>query len=152
MTPWGEVLETALGALGGRSELDEAVFIAIELARLELLSAKDMFPRTGASLHGESKVLHPCKIGFTDRTAEIDRRNTLIVSRIACLGKLSHAPIGYTGPLSRHLLAYHSMISAVRSSLRDLAEVTLVTLLLNGDAHRGELPHGRKDYTELGLE
>ncbi|EON70012.1 hypothetical protein W97_09278 [Coniosporium apollinis CBS 100218] len=137
LTPWGEVLEAAISALGGRSELDEAVFIAIELARLELLGAKDMFPQNaGASLHAD----------------KVDRRNTLIVSRIACLGKLSHAPIGYTGPLSRHLLAYHSMITAVRSSLRDLAEVSLVTMLLNGDAHRGELPHGRKDYTDLGLE
>ncbi|KAJ9637908.1 hypothetical protein H2199_007403 [Coniosporium tulheliwenetii] len=153
LTPWGEVLEAAISGLGGRSELDEAVFIAVELARLELLSAKDMFPRNaGASLHADSKTTYPDRLGNADIPAEVDRRNTLIVSRIACLGKLSHAPIGYTGPLSRHLLAYHSMITAVRSSLRDLAEVSLVTMLLNGDAHRGELPHGRKDYTDLGLE
>jgi len=38
------------------------------------------------------------------------------------------------------------MITAVRNSLRDLAEVSLVTILLNGEADRDV------DLTELGLE
>jgi hypothetical protein len=39
------------------------------------------------------------------------------------------------------------MVSAVRSTLRDLAEVSLTTLLLNGDATR-DLPN----LSELGME
>ena len=38
------------------------------------------------------------------------------------------------------------MISAVRESLRDLVEMTLASMLLNGQAIRD-----RDDYTELGM-
>ena len=77
---------------------------------------------------------------------DIDKRNSLLVSRVASFGALQHGSIGFTGPLSRHLLGYNSMITAVRYSLRDLAEVSLVTILLNGEADRDV------DLTELGLE
>ena len=55
--------------------------------------------------------------------------------------------IGFTGPLSRQLLGYHSMIAAVRNSMRDLVEVCLTTLLLNGEADRA-----RTDWYDLGLD
>jgi len=71
----------------------------------------------------------------------------LLVSRVACLGKFQHKQIGFTGPLSRQLLGYHSMIAAVRNSMRDLVEVCLTTLLLNGEADRD-----RTDWYELGLD
>ncbi|EKG16520.1 DNA repair protein [Macrophomina phaseolina MS6] len=132
LTPWGEALHAAIAALGGRPELEEAVFIAMELARLNVLTSKDMFPSYG---------------GPPIRGSESDKKNNLLVSRVACLGKLRHKPIGFTGPLSRHLLGYHSVISSVRSCLRDLAEVSLTTLLLNGDAERD-----RSDYTDLGIK
>lgn len=41
------------------------------------------------------------------------------------------------------------MIEAVRSSLRDLAEASLASLLLNGDADRAQAD---AFLTELGLE
>ncbi|KAB2573175.1 DNA repair protein [Lasiodiplodia theobromae] len=132
LTPWGEALNAAITALNGRSELEESVFIAMELARLNILTSKNMFPSYG---------------GPPIRGSEADKRNNLLVSRVACLGRLRHKPIGFTGPLSRHLLGYHSVISSVRSSLRDLAEVSLTTLLLNGDAERD-----RSDYTDLGIK
>lgn len=132
LTGWGEALSASISALKGRPELEEAVFLAIELARLNLLNANTMFPSYG---------------GQPLRGSETDKRNTLLVSRVACLGKLRHRAIGFTGPLSRHLLGYHSIISAVSSSLRDLAEVSLTTLLLNGDAERD-----RSDYTDLGIK
>ena len=131
LTTWGKAMYATLSAIPS-PDLEEAAIIAIELARLGLLTAKNMFPLySGAPYRGSETV----------------KRNTLLVARVACLGKFRHQEIGYTGPLSRHLLGYHSMISAVRSSLRDLAEVCLTTLLLNGDADRK-----RNDYTELGLE
>lgn len=69
------------------------------------------------------------------------------MSRVACLGKLKHSPIGYTGPLNRHLLAFTSAVATVRSALRDLMEMSIATLFLNADAERE-----RDDLSELGLE
>jgi Temperature dependent protein affecting M2 dsRNA replication len=78
---------------------------------------------------------------------ETVNRNTLLIARVASLARFSHQEIGYTGPLSRHFLGYHSMATAVRESIRDLAEVCLVNLLFNGDAVRT-----REDYGDLGFE
>jgi hypothetical protein len=140
LTKWGKVLNTTLRALPNLPpektatlvELEEAAVVAVELARLGLLTSSNMFPMyTGAPYSDDETV----------------NRNTLLISRIACLGKFSHQEIGYTGPLSRHFLGYNSMATAVRESLRDLAEVCLVNLLFNGDAVRN-----RDDYGDLGFE
>lgn len=140
LTAWGKVLHSAIKALPGLPanrastiiELEEAVFVAVELARHGLLS---------------SKVMHPTYSGAPYRGEDEDKRCTLLVSRIATLGNLAHKEIGYTGPLSRNYLGYHSMTTAVRASLRDLLECCLTTLLLNGNADRK-----RDDWRELGLE
>lgn len=71
----------------------------------------------------------------------------MLVSRVACLGKLRHEPRGYSGPLSRHLLAYHSTTSEVHASLRDLVEMSLATLFLEGHADRN-----RADWMDLSLK
>jgi hypothetical protein len=133
LTLWGKVLNTIL-TNNPTYEFEEPAIIAVELARLGLLNAKDMF--TGYS-------------GAPHKGTDIDKRNTLLVSRIASLGKLKHQDIGYTGPLSRHLLGYNSMITAIRNSLRDLTEVCVTTLMLNGDATR-DVNH--RDWNSFGLE
>lgn len=69
---------------------------------------------------------------------------TNLVSRIACFGRLKHKAVGYSGPLDRQLLSYSFMITAVRSSLRDLVETILVTMCLNGEVDRD-----RNDWTDL---
>lgn len=71
----------------------------------------------------------------------------MLVSRVACIAKLQHKPIGYSGPLSRQLLCYRSLISEVRSALRNLIEVVMAGLLLSGDAERD-----RNDWPELGIK
>lgn len=71
----------------------------------------------------------------------------MLVSRVACIGKLRHKSIGYSGPLSRQLLAYRSLVCAVRAALRDLIEVVLAGLLLSGEADRD-----RKDWTEMSVK
>ncbi|KAI9831325.1 MAG: hypothetical protein M1819_005099 [Sarea resinae] len=132
LTSWGKALRAALAALNPADHLEEAVFVAIELLRLDILNANEMFPSySGAPMRG----------------SETDKRNCLLISRLACLGKLRHKSIGFAGPLSRHLLAYHTIVSAVRNSLRDLLDISLVTLLLNGDADRD-----RDDWIDLGLD
>lgn len=85
--------------------------------------------------------------GVPDAGPDATRRNALLVARVACLGTLRHGEIGYTGILSRNMLAYASVVDAVRQSLRDLSEVCLATMLLNGDALRD-----RPDISDLGLE
>lgn len=71
----------------------------------------------------------------------------MLISRVACIGKLQHKSIGYSGPLSRQMLCYRSLISEVRSTLRNLIEVVLAGMLLNGDVERE-----RKDWTEMSIK
>lgn len=132
LTNWGKALLAAISSLNPADQLEEPVFLAVELLRLNILNANSSLATySGAPLRG----------------SEEDKRNCLLVSRVACLGKLRHKPIGFTGPLSRNLLAFHSFIYVVRQSLRDLVEMVLANLLLNGDADRD-----RTDWTDLGLE
>ena len=77
---------------------------------------------------------------------DIDKRNCMLVSRLACLGKLRHEPSAWSGPLSRHLLAYQSVISNVHKSLRDLLEMILTAMLLEGSVDRG-----RNDWAEFSF-
>lgn len=70
----------------------------------------------------------------------------MLISRVACLGKLHHKPIGYSGPLSRQLFSYRGLISAVRTTFREQVEVILANLLLNGDVSRD-----RNDWTDIAL-
>ncbi|KAK4998773.1 hypothetical protein LTR66_002073 [Elasticomyces elasticus] len=135
LSQWGRCLSAALGHLDNAYELEEPVFLAMELLRLDMLNADYMFPTP--PYHGQPM-----------RGTETDRRNTLLVSRVAALGNLRHNSIGYTGPLSRHLAAYHSIIFAVRSALRDLAEMSLCTLLVRGDGSRKK---SNGEWIELGL-
>jgi hypothetical protein len=62
----------------------------------------------------------------------------MLVSRVAGLGELKHKPIGFTGPLSQHLLAYNSIINVVRLTLRDLVEVASTHMFLTGCCNRLE--------------
>ena len=71
----------------------------------------------------------------------------MLISRVACIAKLQHKAIGYSGPLSRQLLCYRGLISEVRSTLRNLIEVVLTSLLLSGDADRD-----RKDFSEMSIK
>ena len=70
----------------------------------------------------------------------------MLISRTASIGKLRHRPRGYTGPLSRHLLSYYSIISSLHGSLRDLLEMSLVTMFLGGHVNRE-----REDWMDLSL-
>ena len=47
-----------------------------------------------------------------------------------------HPAKGYSGPLSRQLLAYHSLITEVRLCLRDLLEMNLAVMFLEADVER----------------
>ncbi len=70
----------------------------------------------------------------------------MLVSRVACLGKIRHQQKAYSGGLSRHLLAYQSIISSVHATLRDLMEMILVSMFLEGLVDRE-----RDDWVEISL-
>lgn len=70
----------------------------------------------------------------------------MLISRTASLAKLHHQPKGYSGPLSRHLLSYNSIVSSLQSSLRDLVEMSLATMFLEGHVNRE-----RSDWMDLSL-
>lgn len=124
-------MEQALSLLEPGSDLQEPVIIGIEMLRLGILGPKDWFSHiSGGPMRG------------TDE----DKAFNLLISRVACIGKLRHKDIGYSGPLSRQLLSFRSLISAVRSTLRDMIEVILVGLLLSGEAERD-----LQNWTELSV-
>lgn len=123
-----------MDAVASPSEAEEAIFMAFELHRLDALNTTQMFPAA-------------TYLGAPMRGSETDKAYTLLLSRIACLGSFRHDEIGFTGPLSRHLLAYHQMAAAVRGALRDLVEVHALNMLLSGAVSRDlKLP----EYTDLG--
>lgn len=129
---WGKALNIALqkatdnGCIttpSMQTEVEEAIFMALELVRLGCLNAKNTFqspPYSGQPMRG----------------TDADKQYVLLFSRIACLASFHHASIGYTGPLSRHLLAYHQMTAAVRGALRDLVEMHACNMFLSGAAER----------------
>ncbi|KAK3213851.1 hypothetical protein GRF29_28g1203786 [Pseudopithomyces chartarum] len=121
LTAWGKVLKSTITALKGKSELEEAALVAIELIRLGVLNWDlSMFPYNGAPMRGQEK----------------DKQFNLLVSRVAGLANLQHKAIGFTGPLSQHLLGYGSIINLVRQTLRDLVEVAATHMFMGAFAKR----------------
>jgi len=123
LSPLGKCLQTAF-ARHNQQDLEEPTLLAFEMLRLNRLNSNNMFPYNGSPQRG----------------SETDKRNTLLVSRVACFAGLRHKSIGFTGPLSRHLLAYTSMVSAVRGSLRNVVEMSLFGLLANYHVDRDMAP------------
>ncbi|KAK6363233.1 hypothetical protein TWF730_000676 [Orbilia blumenaviensis] len=128
LTPWGKVLSTALGTLDPNDELEEACYLGIELLKAKMLRA-------------DVNTLNQ----YSGRDS--DRRYCSLISRVASLGKLRHNSIGYTGPLSRTLLTYNSIIRLMSKNLENLMQMVLTSLLMNGDADRND----RTDWKQIGL-
>lgn len=143
LSAWGKAFKAALDRASSTglmargvtdTEIEEAVLLALEMIRLDSLSSEQMFsapPYNGAPMRG----------------SEEDRAHALLVTRIACLGAFHHKAIGYTGPLSRHLLAYHQMAAAVRGTLRDLLEMHACKMLLSGAIDRNL---SKSEYGDIG--
>ncbi|KAB8296693.1 hypothetical protein EYC80_002114 [Monilinia laxa] len=128
LTNWGKALATTLKAIQPISEkyqdvhlIEEAAFLAFELIRFQNLHTRDR---------------HPELIGGPLRGQEEDKANCILISRAACLLKIRHSPIGYTGPLSKNFLSYHSIIKAIRETDRDLIEAIVASMLLSGQVVR----------------
>jgi hypothetical protein len=150
LTKWGKALTTTmkkLTALGVECTLavEDAAFLAFELLRLQQLNVR----------HPHSEW-----IGAPQRGSADDQSYCLLIARCACLIKLRHEQMGYTGPLSKNLLAWHSIVSAVREAGRDLVEAITASMFMNAQADRRKArdfgsPQVRKrvngDWIKLGF-
>jgi hypothetical protein len=137
LTNWGKALATTLKAISSDVKsykdihhLQEAAFLAFELLQFDQLNSRNR---------------HTELIGGPLRGDEKDKESCILIGRTACLLKLRHENVGYTGPLSKNLLAFHSIIKAVRETDRDLVEAIAASLFLNNHASRK-----RDDYGKIG--
>lgn len=129
LTKWGTALAAAMEALkptvDSNADVDinlyEQLLVAFELIRFDVLNAKN-----------KHEELQGLPINGTDQ----DRTSLLLISRCATLLKLRHQAIGYTGPLSKNLLHFRSLVSEVRSADRDLTEAILAFTFLRGQSNR----------------
>ncbi|KAL2075288.1 hypothetical protein VTL71DRAFT_231 [Oculimacula yallundae] len=128
LTAWGKALATTMKAIGPSVKtykdihhLEEAAFLAFELLRFDNLNSRNR---------------HSELIGAPLRGSDDDKANCILIGRTACLLKLRHQNLGYTGPLSKNFLSFHSIIKEVRDTDRDLLEGVLASLLLNGQGKR----------------
>lgn len=57
LTTWGKVLEQALSTVEPNDELEEAIFIAIEMLRFDLLNTKGWFSHvSGGPMRGSGRL------------------------------------------------------------------------------------------------
>lgn len=136
LTSWGKALAKSLNAVQPAVQaykdihhVEEAVFLAYELIRFDNLNSRNR---------------HTELIGGPLRGTDEDKACCILIGRAACLLKLRHKAIGYTGPLSKNFLSFYSIIKAVRESDRDLLEAVTASMFLSGQASRDQ------DFIKLG--
>lgn len=128
LTTWGLMLEAALSTLDGGSRKEEQGLLAIELLRMGVFNTQAV---TGTTVNPSDKSYE-------------HKSYTNLLTKIACLGRLKHEPVGYVGPLDRSLLTFAWEITHLRQALRDLVEAIMTSMFLNGDVSRE-----RDDWQEL---
>jgi len=140
LNAWGKALAKTMKVLGPTVKkygdihhLEEATFLAFELLRFDNLN---------------SRKRHSELIGGPLRGSDEDKANCILIGRAACLLKLRHLNIGYTGPLSKNFLSFHSIIKAVREIDRDLLEAVTASMFLSNQASRER--SDKPFYQDLG--
>ncbi|POS87560.1 hypothetical protein EPUL_000916 [Erysiphe pulchra] len=138
LTGWGRALAVTLKNIqptikkyDDTHQIEEAAFLAFEMIRFGILNSRNR---------------HPELIGGALRGSEEDKANCMLIGRTACLLKLRHQNLGYTGPLSKNYLAFNSLIKAVQEADRDILEATIVSMFLSNQISRDE----RHDFGDLG--
>ncbi|KAI1853640.1 hypothetical protein JX266_001624 [Neoarthrinium moseri] len=135
LTAWGEALAASLDAIAPMVKehpndgLAEAVLLAFELIRFNLLNARNQ---------------HPELNGLPMNGSDDDKASLLLISRCAILLKLHHEANGYTGPLSKNFLHYRSLSSSIREVNRDLIEAIVASMLLHAESKKE-----REDYLDI---
>ncbi|OAA67029.1 xpg i-region protein [Niveomyces insectorum RCEF 264] len=137
LTVWGEALAKTFAALEPVARrhpdgpaLNAAALLAFELLRLGLLNSRNQ--------HAELQ-------GFPANGTDDDKNCVVLISRVAALLQLRQNTTGYTGPLSKNVLAFHSLAKTVGEANRALIEAVLAHTFMNGQAKRQ-----RSDLWEIG--
>ncbi len=127
-TAWGLALSRTFASLEPTVEkhkevpgLYDAALLGLELIRFDLLHDRNRHEElNGLPLNG----------------SEEDKHSLLLISRCATLLNMRHQANGYTGPLSKNLLNFHSLVSAAREADRDLIEAVIAAMFMHGQAKR----------------
>lgn len=142
LTPWGAALAKTLSVLEPQAAkapdapaLFRAALHAYELIRLGLLT-------TGHN-HAELQ-------GWPVNGSEEDKNCVILISRVATLLQLRQDNTGYTGPLSKNLLAFHSMTIAVGTANRNVIESLLAYMFMSGQAKRSKLDGWKISHRYVG--
>lgn len=142
LTPWGKVIAKALDSLETDAKskefanpLSESLLLALLLVRDGFLTASPLEPGYPV---GSNEVKVPDAIAS----------HILLLGRLASYVSLSHKPTGFSGPLSRTILAFGSIIARQYSAYRQLIEATVVSLLATGESERISLKLTNKELLE----
>jgi hypothetical protein len=145
LSAWGKALRTSLerasndnllGTTNPANEGEEAILVAFELLRLDVLNNRAIFP-------------NPPYSESISKGGDSVRANINLISRVASLASFRSEAVGYTGPLSRMSLGFHQMAATVRHSLRDLIEMHACYLMTSGSVVR---VRDYVEYTNLGAQ
>jgi hypothetical protein len=154
LTNWGRALALTLKTLkpviekyGNAQHVEESALLAYELLQFKCLHSRN--PQTKL-------------IGGPLRGTEEQKASCMLISRTACLLKVRHQQIGYTGPLSQNFLSFYSIIKEIREADRDLLEALAVSMLLGGEVDKvakeiplrelgGKLPLGTDINVSMGI-
>ncbi|CAK7267060.1 hypothetical protein SEPCBS57363_002408 [Sporothrix epigloea] len=112
------------------AKLYPAALLAFDLIRLDLLNPRNQH----AELQGQP----------VNGSAE-DRDAVVLISRTATLLQLRQDTSGYTGPLSKSLLAFHTLTTTVADANRAIIESILALTFMSNQAERD-----RSDYWDIG--
>lgn len=138
LTKWGVALGKTFDALKpviqkhpeAANSLRAAALLAFDLIRLDLLNAENQ--------HQELQ-------GYPANGSEEDRDTVVLISRTATLLQLRQDTSGYTGPLSKSLLAFHQLTTTVGDANRAIVESLLALAFMSNQVQRD-----RTDYWEIG--
>ncbi|CAK7230899.1 hypothetical protein SBRCBS47491_007746 [Sporothrix bragantina] len=137
-TKWGVALGKTFAALEPvfqkhpevAATLHAAALLAFDLIRLDLLNSKNQ--------HAELQ-------GLPANGSAEDRDTVVLISRTATLLQLRQDTSGYTGPLSKSLLAFHTLTTTVAEANRAIVESLLALTFMSNQAERE-----RSDYWDIG--
>ncbi|BFZ59465.1 hypothetical protein YB2330_000475 [Saitoella coloradoensis] len=146
LTKWGRALAIAVEATSVDDDLSEALYLAFELLKLNVLKRE---PFTSATGGGPSK-------GSDD-----EKNHIRLISRVASLLQLRHREVPWSGPVSQSLMAFNSFVKTFSRCGRNLMEMVALSLALNGNWKRDDamkfgevsarLPLGKEVNAGLGV-
>ncbi|CAK7275274.1 hypothetical protein SEPCBS119000_006610 [Sporothrix epigloea] len=110
--------------------LYSAALLAFDMIRLDLLHSRNQHPELqGLPVNGSAE----------------DRDTVVLISRTATLLQLRQDTAGYTGPLSKSLLAFHTLTTTVADANRAIIDSLLALTFMSNQAERD-----RSDYWDIG--